>query len=77
MIGSGESLVVGVQIVVSLIEGDHLPIAFPILGEDLGSAMLVEPTNLGITQQENTSEHDFGDAFRMRFGVGEREGAAP
>src|SRR5262249_36159892 len=40
-------------------------------------AFLIEPADLGVAQEEDAPQDELGNALRMRFGVRERERAAP
>src|SRR6202050_2345872 len=74
---AGEALVIGTHEIVALVRRDRVAIGFPVIGEQIAGAMLIEPTNLGVAQQKDSAQHQLGHPIRVCFGVGQRERAAP
>ena len=77
MIGAGEALVVGIQVIVALIDGNGVTVGFPVVREEFGGAVLVEPAYFGVPQQENAAQDDLADPLRVGLRVGKAERAAP
>ena len=68
---------VGAQEIVALVERDRVAIGLPRIGKNVRGAVLIEPADLGIAQQENSAQHEFADALGIGLRIGERQGAAP
>src|SRR5450631_4258634 len=77
LIGAGEALIVGIQVIVALIDGNGVAVGLPVVREELGGAVLIEPAYLGIPEQENTAQNDLADPLRIGLGVGKPKRAAP
>ena len=77
LIRAGQALVIGAQKIVALIERDRVAVGFPGIRKNFRGAVLIEPADFRIAQQENSAQYDFADAFRMRFRVGQSQRAAP
>ena len=50
---------------------------FPRIGKQARGAFLVEPFQLPATQHEDAAQHQFSDALRMRFRIGQRQRRTP
>src|SRR5260221_7272670 len=77
LIGAGEALIVGIQVIVPLIDGNGVTVGFPVVREEFGGAVLVEPAYFGVPEQENAAQHDLADPLRVGFRVGKAKRAAP
>jgi hypothetical protein len=71
------ALVIGGDHVTAFAFGDRRAVFFPLVGEDRRRTTAVIPVDLFPSQQENPTQHKFGDALGMRLGIGQRQGAAP
>jgi hypothetical protein len=58
LIAAGEALVIGAQEIVALVGRDRVAVGLPAIGEDLRCAVLVEPADLGVAQQEDSAQHE-------------------
>ena len=74
---AGQAPVVGVQQIAALGLGDRREVVLPRVGEEAARAVLVEPVDLALAQQEDAAQHQLGHALGVRLRVGERERAAP
>src|SRR5271154_5771896 len=52
LVAADQALVVGAQEVVALVDRDGVAVGLPGVGENLRCAVLIEPTDFGVTQQE-------------------------
>src|SRR6185436_4087018 len=77
-VAARQALVVGAHHVPALLRRDRLEVGLPHVGEDLArAALLVEPLELALAQEEDAAQRERLAARRVRLGVGERERAAP
>ena len=58
-------------------DGDRREVVLPRVGKDLARPLLVEPEELAPAEEEDAAQHERLAAIRVRFGVGQRQGAAP
>src|SRR6185369_8016240 len=72
-----EATVVRGDEITALGDGDRREEAFPRVGEEAARALLVEPVDLALAQQEDAAQHELGDAVGMLLRVRERERRAP
>jgi hypothetical protein len=77
LIAADQAFMVGAQEIVAFIERNGVAVALPGVGKYLRGAVLIEPADLGIAQQENPAQHDFADALGIGLRIGQRQGAAP
>src|SRR5271165_822581 len=77
LIAAGEPLMVGAQKVIALVEGDRVAVGLPRVGKYVRGAVLIEPADFGVPQQENSAQYDFADALGVGLRIGQGQRAAP
>src|SRR5262249_3649768 len=73
----GQALVEGVEKIAALSFGYGADVPIERVGINVAGAILVEPIDLALTQQEDAAQHKASDALGVLRGVSQRERRAP
>ena len=77
LVVAGQPAVVSGDEVVALRLRDRIEELLPLVREDLGRAVMIEPVQLGLAEGEDAAKDQFGDPLGMGLGVSQSQSRTP